>query len=69
MDNINISIENYNGDLLKELYDFTGKLLKTTNDTSLSLAEYPKGIYLLKVGYSDGVKDFKVIKDYPPFDF
>ena len=44
-------------------YNFTGKLLETTNNTSLSLADYPIGIYLLKVAYGDRVEQLKVVKD------
>jgi len=60
---IKIEIENYNGSIESELYDFTGKLLETTNHTNLSLADYPSGIYSLKVTYGDKVKEVKVIKD------
>jgi len=60
---IKIEIENYNGSIESELYDFTGKLLETTNHTNLSLADYPSGIYSLKVTYGDRVEEVKVIKD------
>ena len=60
---IQIEIENYNGSFEAELYDFTGKLLETTNHTNLSLADYPSGIYSLKVTYGDRVKEVKVIKN------
>ena len=58
-----IEIESYNGRFEAELYDFTGKLLKTSNNTTLSLADYPIGIYLLKVAYGDRVEQFKVVKE------
>jgi hypothetical protein len=60
---IQIEIENYNGSFEAELYDFTGKLLETTNSTSFSLADYPTGIYLLKVAYGDRVEQLKVVKE------
>jgi hypothetical protein len=60
---IQIEIENYNGNFEAELYDFTGKLLKTANNTSLSLVDYPSGIYLLKVAYGDSVEQLKVVKE------
>ena len=60
---IQIGIENYNGSVQVELYDFTGVLLETTNNTNLSLADYPSGVYLLKVTYRDKVEEFKVIKE------
>ena len=60
---INIEIENDNGCFEAEVYDFTGKLLETTNNKPVSLAEYPNGIYLLKVAYGDIVEQLKVIKE------
>ena len=36
---IQIEIENYNGIIQVELYDFIGKLLETTDNTNLSLAD------------------------------
>ena len=60
---IRIEIENYNGSFEAELYDFNGKLLETTNNTNISLADYSSGVYLLKVAYRDRVEDIKVIKD------
>ena len=60
---IQIEIENYNGSFESALYDFTGKLLEATNSTKLSLVDYPKGIYLLKVSYGDRIEEVKVIKE------
>ena len=60
---IQIEIENHNGSFEAELYDFTGKLLEATNSTKLSLVNYPKGIYLLKVAYGDRMEEVKVVKE------
>ena len=60
---IRIEIDNYNGGFEAELYDFSGKLLETTNKTNLSLADYPSGVYSLKVNYGDKVEQLKVIKE------
>ena len=60
---IQIEIENHNGSSEAELYDFTGKLLEATNSTKLSLVDYPKGIYLLKVAYGDRIEEVKVVKE------
>ena len=60
---IRIEIENYNRRFESELYDFSRTLLETTNNTNLSLADYPSGIYSLKVTYGDRVEEVKVIKD------
>ena len=61
---IKIEIENYNGSIQVELYELTGgKLLETTSNINLSLADYPSGVYLLKVTYGDRVEELKVIKE------
>ena len=56
-------IENYKGNIVAELFDFNGKLLETTKNTTFSLEDYPKGVYLLKVTYGDKVEEVKVIKE------
>ena len=62
-ENITISIENFNGNIQTEVYDIIGNRLQTTNETTISLRDYSKGIYILKVAYGDKVKEVKVIKD------
>ena len=60
---IRIEIQNYNGMFQAELYDFSGKLLETTNSNNLSLTDYPNGVYSLKITYGDRIEELKVIKD------
>jgi hypothetical protein len=62
-ENITISIENYNGNIQIEVYNLIGNRLQTTNETTISLRDYSKGIYILKVAYGDRVEEVKVIKD------
>jgi len=59
---ITIDIEGNNKPFNVEVYDFTGRLLKTTNNTTISLKDYPKGIYLLNVAYGDRVEQVKVVR-------
>tara|TARA_B110001450_G_scaffold145133_1_gene135688 strand:+ start:112 stop:984 length:873 start_codon:yes stop_codon:yes gene_type:complete len=61
--NITISMQNYNGVFDLQLYDLTGKRLQRSNETTLSLEDYAKGIYILKVAYDDRIEELKVIKD------
>ncbi len=49
--------------LYPEVFDIIGNRLKVTNKTNLSLRDYSKGIYLLKVAYGYGVEEIKVIKE------
>ena len=60
---ITISINNFNGNIQTEVYDLIGNKLQTTNKTTISLSDYARGIYLLKVAYGDRVEEVKVIKD------
>jgi hypothetical protein len=59
---ITISIENFNGNIQTEVYDLIGNRLQTTNETTISLQDYAKGIYLLKVAYRDKLQEVKVTK-------
>ena len=60
---ITIDIEGNNKPFNVEVYDFTGRLLKTTNNTTISLKDYPKGIYMLNVAYGDKVEQVKVVRE------
>ena len=62
-ENITISIENFNGNIQTEIYDLIGNRLQISNETTISLQDYARGIYLLKVAYGDRVEEVKVIKD------
>ena len=62
-ENINISVDNFNGNIKTEVFDLIGNKLQTTNKTTISLRDYCKGIYLLKVAYGDRVEEVKIIKD------
>ena len=61
-ENITISIENFNGNIQTEVYDLIGNRLQTTNETTISLQDYARGIYLLKVAYGNKLQEVKVIK-------
>ena len=61
-ENITIKIDNFNGNIKTEVYDLIGNRLKITNETTISLRDYARGIYLLKVAYGDRVEEVKVIK-------
>jgi hypothetical protein len=60
---ITISVNNYNGNIQTEVFDLIGNKLQTTNETIISLRDYSKGIYILKVTYGDKSEEVKVIKD------
>ena len=60
---ITLDIEGYNGLVNVEVYELTGKLLQTTTNTTISMGEYAKGIYVFKVAYGDRTQELKVVKD------
>ena len=62
-ENITISINNFNGNIQTEVYDVIGNILQTTNKTTISLQDYSRGIYLIKVAYGNKVQKVKVIKN------
>ena len=62
-ENITILVNNFNGNIQTELFDLIGNKLQTTNETTISLRDYSKGIYILKVAYGDRVQEVKVIKE------
>lgn len=62
-DKITISINNFSGNIKTEVFDLIGNKLQTTNETTISLSGYSKGIYLIKLAYGDKVEEMKVFKD------
>lgn len=57
-----ITISNAEESITIELFSLNGKFLETVNNNAVSLRNYPKGIYILKVTFEDRVKKMKVIK-------
>jgi hypothetical protein len=57
------SIKGYNGGVNVEVYDLQGRLLETTTNTSLSLKQHAKGIYVIKVSYGDITEEVRVVRD------
>jgi len=62
-ENITISLQNFNGSIQSEVYDLIGNRLKSTNETTISLRDFAKGIYIIKVTYGDRVEEVKIIKE------
>ena len=62
-ENITISIKNFNGNIQIQVYDIIGNILQTTNQSTINLGDYAKGIYVLRVDYEDKIEEIKVIKE------
>ena len=61
-DLITLDINGYNGSIQTQVYDLSGRLLKSSNNTTISLKDYAKGIYVFRVAYGDRVEELKVVK-------
>ena len=57
-----ITIKGYKNLLNTEVFNVMGQKLQTTDSETISLNNYPSGIYLLKIFSNSGIKDFKIIK-------
>ena len=62
-ENVTISLENFNGNVLTKVYDLIGNELQISNETTISLKDYANGVYILKVFCGDRAKEVKVIKE------
>ena len=58
-ENVSISMENDNGNFLTKVYDLIGNELQITNETTISLKDYAKGVYILKY-HGDKAEEVKV---------
>ena len=57
-----LTINGYKNLLTTEIFNVMGQKLQTTNSRTISLNNYPSGIYLVKIFSNSGIKDFKIIK-------
>ena len=62
-DKINISLDNFNGNIRTEVYDLIGNKLLISTETTISLQDYARGIYLLKIASGNRVEQVRVIKE------
>ncbi len=62
-DQITIDINGYNGPVNVEVYDLQGRLLESTNTTTVSLRKYERGIYIFKISYGEITEEVRVVRD------
>tara|TARA_B100001287_G_scaffold155109_1_gene130448 strand:+ start:2090 stop:2890 length:801 start_codon:yes stop_codon:yes gene_type:complete len=62
-DQVIIDIPNPNDNVVIQVFDLTGNLVKTTQSRAVSLKALSKGIYVFKITYSGNAKFIKVIKE------
>jgi len=61
--NIQIVFKEYNGPFNVEIYDLQGKWLGNYSSNIISLANYKKGIYIMRVHYGERMEELKLIKN------
>lgn len=61
-DFITLDISGYNGSIQTQVYDLSGRLLKISNSTTISIKHYAKGVYIFKVAYGDRVEAVRVLR-------
>ena len=61
--NIQIVFKEYNGPFNVEIYDLQGKLLGNYSSNIISLANYKKGVYVMRVHYLERMEELKLIKN------
>ncbi len=59
---ITVDINGYNCSFNIEIYDLQGRLLETTNKTTISLKKDSKGIYVFRVSYGDKTEEMRVLR-------
>ena len=59
--NIQIVFKEYNGPFYVEIYDLQGKWLGNYSSNIISLSNYKKGVYILRVYYGERMESFKII--------
>jgi hypothetical protein len=62
-ESISVSVNNYNGNIQTEVFDLVGTQLLNTTKKTISLTDFPSGIYLLKVAYGEHIDLVKVIRE------
>lgn len=61
--NIQIVFKEYNGPFNVEIYDLQGKWLGNYSSNIISLANYKKGVYVMRVHYLERMEELKLIKN------
>lgn len=59
---VSFSVSDYSGSFNVNVFDLNGRLLKSLNDSSISLESFEKGVYLISLSFSNKTTMVKVIK-------
>ena len=61
-DNLRLKIENYYGEIETEIYNIKGNKISKQNGTFISLKDFKKGIYILRINFNGEIENLKVVK-------
>ena len=61
-DNLRLKINNYDGIIETEIYNLKGNKISKQNGSSISLKDFKKGIYILRINFNGEIENLKVVK-------
>ena len=61
-DNLRLKIENYYGEIETEIYNLKGNKISKQNGSFISLKDFKKGIYILRINFNGEIENLKVVK-------
>ena len=61
-DNLRLKIENYYGEIETEIYNLKGNKISKQNGAFISLKDFKKGIYILRINFNGEIENLKVVK-------
>ena len=62
IDNLSLKIKDYNGKIQTEIYNLKGDKISKQNGALISLKEFKKGIYILRINFNGKIENLKVIR-------
>ena len=62
-DIVTIEIDGFHNKAIVEIFDISGRLLMTTDSSTIDIKGFAKGIYLFKVQYGEKIAELKVEKE------
>ena len=61
-DNLRLKINNYDGIIETEIYNLKGNKISKQNGSFISLKDFKKGIYILRINFNGEIENLKVVK-------
>ena len=61
-DNLRLKIDNFDGIIETEIYNLKGNKISKQNGKFISLKDFKKGIYILRINFNGEIENLKVVK-------